>query len=161
MWLSLRSFILPVSTDSQGRLAPRVSASPGGGAGPGGRPPGTPRCAPRPAAVLAVVSRGRRGQGPSRTARSRGFGPRSVAVPRLVPRRSFLLAVRVSRALAARDTPGAALPRRRRAAHLYPADRAVAEFGVEPLDEHRGKQPDLGGPGGRVGGDRELAVGEA
>ena len=37
--------------------------------GPGGRPPGTPRCAPRPAAVPAVVSRGRKGpSAPSRAA---------------------------------------------------------------------------------------------
>ena len=34
------------------------------GVSPGGRPPGTPRCASRPAAVLAVVSRGRRGLRP-------------------------------------------------------------------------------------------------
>ena len=33
-------------------------------ASPGGRPPGTPRCAPRPAAVPAVVSPGRRGCAP-------------------------------------------------------------------------------------------------
>src|SRR5208282_6011139 len=93
MWLSLRSFILPAGTDSQGRLAPRVG--------------------------------------------------------------SCCLAVGVARTLAAGYPPAAALPRRRRAAHLHPPDRSVAEFGVEPPDEHRGEQPDLGRPGGRVGCHRE------
>ena len=58
-----------------GRAHPRPAPAPGRhpqapgrrlarGASPGGRPPGTPRCAPRPAAALAVPSRGRRGRRP-------------------------------------------------------------------------------------------------
>src|ERR1700730_17905934 len=70
-------------------------------------------------------------------------------------------AIRVTWALAAGNPPAAALPWRRRAAGLHPADRSVAEFGVKPPDEHRREQPDLSRPGGRVGGHRELAVGEA
>src|SRR5271165_1814848 len=96
MWLSLRLYILPVGTDSQGRVGPRVG-----------------------------------------------------------------LAVGVAGTLAARHPPAAALPWRRRTADLDPTDRSVAQFGVEPPDERRGEQPDLGRPGGRVGRHRELAVGEA
>src|SRR5690349_21565854 len=71
------------------------------------------------------------------------------------------LSVRIARAFTAGNAPAAALARRGRAAYLDPPDRSVAELGVEPLDEHRGEQPDLGSPGGRVRGDRQLAVGEA
>src|SRR6202042_3807419 len=60
------------------------------------------------------------------------------------------LPVRVARALTAGNAPSAALPGRRRAAHLHPAHGAVAEFGVEPPDERRREQPDLSRPGGRV-----------
>src|SRR6185437_7392820 len=69
--------------------------------------------------------------------------------------------VRIARAFTAGNAPAAALARRGRAAYLDPPDRAVAELGVEPLDEHRRQQPDLGGPGRRVRRDRQLAVGEA
>ena len=41
------------------RIRTRSSPPRRHGADPGGRPPGAPRCAPRPATVLAVVSRGR------------------------------------------------------------------------------------------------------
>src|SRR5690349_3372981 len=71
------------------------------------------------------------------------------------------LSVRVAGPLAAGHLPAATLARRRRPADLDPADGTVAELGVEPLDELRGQQPDLGGPGGRVRRDRQLAVGEA
>src|SRR5580692_8912508 len=73
---------------------------------------------------------------------------------------SWPLAVRVARPAAAGYPPAAALPGRRRAADLDPADGPVAELGVEPPDQLRGEQPDLGGPGRRFGGHRELAVGE-
>ena len=47
---------------------------------PGGRPPGTPRCAPRPVAVLAVVSPARRGLKGPRGAGHGGLTPASLAV---------------------------------------------------------------------------------
>ena len=71
------------------------------------------------------------------------------------------LAVRVAWSLAAGYPPAAALPRRRGAADLHPPDRSVAELAVKPPDEHRGEQPDLRRPGGRIGRHRELAVVEA
>ena len=46
-----------------------------------GTTPGTPRCASRPAAVLAVVSRGRRGLKAPRGPRDRGACPAPLAVP--------------------------------------------------------------------------------
>src|SRR6202167_1291063 len=66
----------------------------------------------------------------------------------------MLLAVRVTGALTARHPPAAAPPRRRRAAQLDPAHGAVAEFGVQPPDQLRREQPDLGSPGRRRGGHR-------
>src|ERR1039457_2678226 len=47
------------------------------------------------------------------------------------------LAVGVTWALAAGDAPAAALAGRRRTAYLDPAHRSVAEFVVEPPDQHR------------------------
>src|ERR1035441_9436596 len=71
------------------------------------------------------------------------------------------LAVGVTWAFAAGDAPAAALAGRRRTAYLDPAHRSVAEFVVEPPDQHGRDDPQLSGPGGRVGPNRELAVSEA
>ena len=65
-------------TYAQDLAVAEASASPGGCAGPGGRPPGTPRCASRPAAVLAVVSRGRKGQKPFAGRAIAGLRPRRL-----------------------------------------------------------------------------------
>src|SRR5580658_9829097 len=82
-----------------------------------------------------------------------------VAKPQVSPG-PMLLAVRVTGALTARYAPAAAAARRRRAAQLDPAHGAVAEFGVQAPDQLRCEEPHLGGPGRRVGGHRELPVGE-
>src|SRR5271166_2669437 len=72
-----------------------------------------------------------------------------------------LLAVRVAVSPTSWYPPSAALPGAGRPPDFDPADSALTELGIEPADQHRREQPDLGGPRGRVGRDHELAPGEA
>src|ERR1700742_611672 len=74
--------------------------------------------------------------------------------------RAFL-AVRVAVSPATWDAPPAALSRPRRPADFDPFHGPIAQFGVEPADQHRREQPDLSGPRGRVRRDHQLALGEA
>ena len=59
--LYVNDFNEPARAAYRGSASPRPAVSCPCSSSPGLRPPGTPRCASRPAAGLAVVSRGRRG----------------------------------------------------------------------------------------------------
>src|ERR1700759_2702144 len=74
--------------------------------------------------------------------------------------RAFL-AVRVAVSPAPWNAPPAALSRPGRPADFDPFYGPLAEFGVEPADQHRREPPALSGPRGRVRRDHQLAVGEA
>src|SRR5690606_18231310 len=68
------------------------------------------------------------------------------------------LTVGVAGAATAADPPAALAPgRSARTLDLDHADGAVAELLVEPAHHHRGQQPHLGRPGGRVGTDDQAA----
>src|ERR1700678_4267545 len=71
------------------------------------------------------------------------------------------LAVRVARALAARNPPPAALSWRLRPPDLHPAHRSVPHLLVQPPDPPRSQHPDLGRPGGRIGDNSQSSVREA
>src|SRR6476646_8804568 len=69
-------------------------------------------------------------------------------------------AVRVARTSAG-DVQRTLAPRRAAGpVDLHPLDGPVAALRVEPGEQRGRQQPDLGGPGGRVGPHREDAVGE-
>src|SRR5205823_6509900 len=59
------------------------------------------------------------------------------------------------------NPPLAPLARGGRTPDPDPGDGAAAEFGVQSLDELGTQQPDLCRPGGGVGYDKQLPVGEA
>src|SRR5271165_2116683 len=151
----MRLFILPVSAHCQGHL-PLVSQC-----WPGGTTPRNPpvRSAPRCGTRRSTARTERLCFFPR--AHPRPLAGRAVAAYAASFAVFPVLAVGVTWALAAGNAPAAALPRRRRAADLDPPDRSIAKFDVKPPDQHRGEQPDLSRPGGRVGRHRELAVGEA